>query len=42
MEESYAASEGVPLVAELSFSIRNSSALKQRVTKVFELLRDPV
>lgn len=42
MEESYAASEGFPLDAELSFNIRNSSALKQRVTKVFELLRDPV
>ena len=42
MEESYAASEGLPLDAELSFSIRNSSALKQKVTKVFELLRDGV
>jgi len=42
MEDSYAASEGLPLDAELSFSIRNSSAIKQRVTKVFELLRDPV
>ena len=42
MEESYAASEGLPLDVELAFSIRNSSALKQRVTKVFELLRDPV
>ena len=42
MDESYAASEGLPLDAELSFSIGNSSTLKQRVTKVFELLRDPV
>jgi RNA polymerase sigma-70 factor, ECF subfamily len=42
MDEGYAAFEGLPLDAELSFSIRNSSALKQRVTKVFELLRDPV
>ena len=42
MDETYAAFEGLPLDAELSFSIRNSSALKQRVTKVFELLRDPV
>lgn len=42
MEESYAASEGLPLDVDLSFTMRNSSALKQRVTKVFELLRDPV
>lgn len=42
MDETYAAFEGLPLDAELSFSIRNSSALKQRVTRVFELLRDPV
>ena len=42
MDEGYAASEGLPLDVELSFSIRNSSALKQRVAKVFELLRDPV
>src|SRR5260370_39854703 len=42
MDEGYAASEGLPLDAELTFSIRNSSALKQRVAKVFELLRDPV
>ena len=42
MDERYAASEGLPLDAELSFGIRNSSALKQRVTKVFELWRDPV
>ena len=42
MEESYAASEGLPLDVELSFTLRNSSALKQRVTEVFGLLRDPV
>ena len=42
MEEGYTASEGLALDVELSFSIRNSSALKERVTKVFELLRDPV
>jgi len=42
MDESFAASEGLPLDMELSFAMRNSSALKQRVTQVFELLRDPV
>jgi RNA polymerase sigma-70 factor (ECF subfamily) len=41
MEETYAASNGL-LDVELSFSMRNSTALKQRVTVVFELLRDPV
>src|SRR3984893_6810424 len=42
MDESYAAPERFPLDAELSFSITNSSTLQQRVTKIFELLRDPV
>jgi RNA polymerase sigma-70 factor (ECF subfamily) len=42
MDEGYAASEGLPLDVDLSFSLQNSSALKQRVAKVFELLRDPV
>jgi RNA polymerase sigma-70 factor, ECF subfamily len=42
MEESFAASKGLPLDVELSFTMRNTSALRQRVTKVFELLRDPV
>src|SRR5579864_2884075 len=42
MDEGYAASEGLRLDVDLSFSIRNSSALRQRVAKVFELLRDPV
>ena len=42
MEESFAASKILPLEVELSFTMRNTSALRQRVTKVFELLRDPV
>ena len=42
MEESYAASQGLPLDVELSFTMRNTAALKQRVTEAFELLRDPV
>src|SRR5580693_4500528 len=42
MEDSYAASKGLPLDVDLSFTMRNTSALRQRVTKAFELLRDPV
>jgi RNA polymerase sigma-70 factor, ECF subfamily len=42
MEQGYSASEGMPLDVELPFAMRTSSALKQRVTRIFELLRDPV
>lgn len=37
-----AACEELPLELELSFASSNRSALRQRVTQVFELLRDPV
>lgn len=33
---------GLPLDLEYSFATRNRSALRQRVTQVFEFLRDPV
>ena len=42
MEESYASPQRLPLEVELSFTMRNTSALKQQVTQAFELLRDPV
>ncbi|MFN7997898.1 MAG: RNA polymerase sigma factor [Bryobacteraceae bacterium] len=42
MDPGFAASNELPLDMELAFAMRNSSALKQKVAKVFELLRDPV
>ncbi|SRR5581483_1556994 len=42
MDPSCTASKDFPLDVELSFSIRNSSVLKQKVTTAFELLHDPV
>ncbi len=42
MEQGNSASEGMPMEVECPFAIANSSALKQRVTRAFELLRDPV
>src|SRR5437867_13128442 len=42
MGPNYSASKELPLDRELLFTLRNASTLKQKVTKVFELLRDPV
>jgi hypothetical protein len=42
MVEGKAVCEGVPGELELSFTAGNRSALRQKVTQVFELLRDPV
>ncbi|HEY7306924.1 MAG TPA: RNA polymerase sigma factor [Bryobacteraceae bacterium] len=42
MQENYTTSEALSLDLELSFTMRSTSALRQKVTKIFELLRDPV
>jgi RNA polymerase sigma-70 factor (ECF subfamily) len=42
MGQSYGVSKELALEFQLSFPMRNSSALKQKVTEIFELLRDPV
>jgi RNA polymerase sigma-70 factor (ECF subfamily) len=42
MDQNYSVSKELPLDGELMFTLRNSSTLKQKVTKVFEVLRDPV
>lgn len=40
--QNYGASKEIALDFQLSFTMRNTSALKQKVTEIFELLRDPV
>lgn len=42
MEQNCSVSKQLPLDRELLFTLRNTSTLKQKVAKVFELLRDPV
>jgi RNA polymerase sigma-70 factor, ECF subfamily len=42
MKQNYGPSKELLLDRELLFTLRSSSSLKQRVSKIFELLRDPV
>jgi len=42
MKQDYSASKELLLDSELLFALRSSSSLQQRVSKIFELLRDPV
>jgi RNA polymerase sigma-70 factor, ECF subfamily len=42
MKQHYGAAKELLLDAEILFSLRSSSTLKQKVAEIFELLRDPV